>query len=177
MPAAARQIILSRAGHNLVANSVWAGGPPPTGWTQPFGTGTLSAVASAFPDHTAMRFEGTGERPVLQYSSVPVVVGQVVTIAFDVEAITDGIRYDLLVSIATAAGTFVYPGGAPSSTLLTAPGRYRFVVYITTGGNMIVRIGLGAQNVATGDITISRPQVYRGAGVANYRLTKGTAIL
>lgn len=165
---------------NILTNSRWAGGPPPTGWSSGSGTGTATYITSTIdPLDTACHFQATAARPYIQQNVGASAVGDAYTLSINVEAVVD-------VSTLTWANLIWFAGPVvlsswdfngittnPSAVIGSLPlGRiYARAVCTVASASTTLRFGIGGANSATGDITISRPMVTRGRLYKPYERT------
>lgn len=164
---APNSLLLQTALSGGTNGTVGAGAVAPTGWTFINTGGTVTYQTSTIdPSRTAIRFTSSGNRPA---------IGQNITLnasctyiySFRVEAVNSG---------TLSIGELSNPGSPPAgmttahyingvlgnSNQVAVAGDFVEIVYTlsTTGGSMQFRLGPGASTAATGDVTLSSPNVY-----------------
>ena len=163
-------ILLEPQRTNLLVNSVWAGGGSiPTGWSSLFSTGTSTAVASIKnPNVSAYRFVTSTQRQEF-YQNITLAVNSITTISVYVESVTTPIIVSQMLRVSASAGgtgTVVYLKNnvvINSSTNVEAGNTYSLQFTCTIADTFQTRFGVGVGVAVTGDITLSMPQVERGA--------------
>ena len=156
---------------NLIARSTWAGGIPPTGWST-LGGGTAAVADGTVDGNTKVKFSNTAERYWLYKITESLVANSKYIFSIVVDDIVDGalVLNQVLTAISLPSGaTISYPQG--STTLLSTLGvGARVIVEIdiaATAGTIRVRAGLGVSSNATGEYTLSRPQLENVTGQAD----------
>lgn len=174
-------ILLEPQRTNLIVNSVWAGGGTvPTSWTKNNITATTTPVTSSKnPNVTAYNFSGSSGRG--HFSQVePFTINTTSSISVYVESVTvpTAIFNILQVVNATGSQTFYKNNVLTSSASNIEAGNTYSINFIATGSsvNSEVRFGLGAAGNATGNFTISMPQVESGSYATSYIPTTTSTI-
>ena len=183
--------VLRGTGNNLFLQSGLAGGTSgtvgsgavaPTSWIFGSTGGTVTYASALSGSGNSIRFAATSQRPFIQQSlSANFVVGITYSVSFNVETVTSGtINVANIFSILnTTATPLYYVDGisVPSSTVLTSNTNVQIVIPVTaTSGTSTVRFGIGVNAVATGDVTLSNPQLEIGSVENTYIPTTTTAV-
>jgi len=183
--------VLRGTGQNLLLQSGWAGGTSgtvgsgavaPTSWSFVSTGGTVTYAPALSGSGNSIRFTGTSERPGLQQSvALANNVGAVYSFSYNIETVTSGtIRIDNLTAIINATTTLTYYVNGvlvAGTTSATGNSKVQVIVTITaTTGSPAFRLGLGVNSSATGDITISNPQLEFGSTLNTYIPTTTTAV-
>jgi hypothetical protein len=184
---------LNGTGQNLLLQSGWAGGtsgtvgsgavaPTSSVFIVPSGGGSVTYAPALSGSGNSIRFIASSERPGIQ-QSLPAnfVVGITYSIGVNVETVTSGTHtLSNLVSVLNTTATPVYyVNGVLStgSTVATSNSTIQVVIPVTaTSGTSVVRFGLGVNGPATGDITLSNPQIEIGSTLNTYIPTTTTAV-
>ncbi len=155
---------------NLLFNSLLGGGAIPTSWTQPTATGTSTPVVSAIGGPgVAFLQTATAERP---YFSINVTLLANTTYCFSmiVESVSGGLTASdvLRFGAALPSGTMTWPSSQanPSGASNVAIGTGVLIGVLAigvTGGVTFLRCGIGPNNVATGSLQFSHPQLELGS--------------
>jgi hypothetical protein len=182
---------LNGTGQNLLLQSGWAGGTSgtvgsgavaPTSWSFVSTGGTITYASALSGSGNSIRFVGTSERPAIQQVlSSNFVVGMVYSFSYNIETVTSGsIRLDSLTFLGNTTATLAYfvdGVSALGTTLATSNTKVQVVATVTaTSGTSVFRLGLGVANTATGDITLSNPQLELGSTANTYIPTTTTAV-
>jgi len=183
--------VLRGTGQNFLLQSGWAGGTSgtvgsgavaPTSWIFGSTGGTVTYASALSGSGNSIRFAASSQRPFIQQPlSANFVVGLTYSFSFNVEAVTSGsINVANIFSLLnTTATPLYYVDGVsvPSSTVLTSNTNVQIVIPVTaTSGTSTVRFGIGVNAVATGDVTISNPQLEVGSVENTYIPTTTTAV-
>lgn len=157
----------ARRVHNLEDNSGWVNGSgtpfTPTGWSYAASTGTTTTSASVVNvGHIALTVAGSTQRQILT-RAYTVAVGTELRFSFEVE--------DIEVNPTDTVATFTSGTDIPGSVTgagIAAGGVNRYVTDLVTATStsVVVRFGLGTNNNATGEITISSPMLQDSTGQA-----------
>ena len=161
---------------NLLANSGFQGGTSgtwgsgavaPTGWAAASGTGAVTFSASSrYAGEQQVQYVATAQRPYLQSGNITFPANTTVVMSAYVETLASGTPtiIDVLAlgsAISGATTTYRKNGGAATSASTFTTGDFLEVIVTTasTSGTVPIRHGLGANGNATGDVTLSAPQV------------------
>lgn len=151
----------------IFTNTDWSGGTTPTSWSAAGATGTRTAAVSTIDAaDNSIRFQATAQRPFLQ-QSFAAAIGEVWTISADVEAVGDVstlIWSNLLnISGVTASAANFNDVTTNGATVIGSLGTGRIFARFTmsSAGTCAFRVGIGCGSNATGDITLSRPALYK----------------
>ncbi len=154
----------------LLTNSKWVGGPPPTSWSTPI-SGTAVANGTV-GDSNVYRFTAAAQRPFLASTGTAVTfpASGTTTVSVYTGTIYSGsVQVQNMVSFVTtpAGGTTQWKiNGVNVAGTANATANSRISCTMTTtgtGGTSQVRIGPGAGSNATVDIDLSRPQANAGS--------------
>ncbi len=156
---------------NLILRSTLEGGDPPTGWTEPIGTGDAIAQPSVlFSDVKAVRFTASAQRPFLN-QAITLVATTTYTLSVHVEdRTTDPAgRIFEIIGLSGASGQVF-----ADVSDIDADGRIQitFTTAASLSGN--IRMGIGTLQNQTGDITMSAPQLETGISATEFIPTTDT---
>jgi len=166
-------ILLEPQRTNLIVNSVWAGGGTvPTSWTKNLTTITTTPITSSKnPNVIAYNFSGSNGRGHF-FQIEPFTINTTSSISVYVESVTvpTAIFNILQVVNATGSQTFYKNNVLTSSASNIEAGNTYSINFAASGSsvNSEVRFGLGAAGNATGNFTISMPQVESGSYATSY---------
>ena len=181
--------VLRGTGQNFLLQSGWAGGTSgtvgsgavaPTSWSFGSTGGTVTYASALSGSGNSIRFAATAARPFIQ-QAVSFVAGLTYSISFNVETVTSGsvtlANFSVLNGTTQNTTYFVDGTSVAGTTALTAGTKVQYVHNIlTVTGSTFLRIGIGVNNTATGDVTISNPQVEVGSTLNTYIPTTTTAV-
>jgi hypothetical protein len=159
-----RGLLVEPGATNLVANPGLAGGATPTGWTRVVSGGTVVAEDSAeFESALGVKriaFSATSNREFIG-RSIALTNGQTYTWSIFVEDISAITGSNVIASIATSAtGTdaIIVQSQITASDVVNGYAQKTFTV-ADASALYTIRFGIGAITTATGNVTISSPQV------------------
>ena len=168
--------LIEPAGTNLLLNSIWAGGPPPTpSWSTPSaGIGTVEPSIYGSEDGAkALRIITNAERYQLIQSAFAVTAGNTYTLSVYVEDIITPVGCNqVLQATGLPAGTTVtwHMNGVQvaNPNLGLQIGRLELKAVVTTTGTLNVSVGCGTSGNSNGNIKLSRPQFEQGIVASSF---------
>lgn len=170
-------LLVEPAATNLFQNSGWAGGGvPPSGWAQPFSTGTASAATSTLnPSASAYLFTTAGTRMVFS-QNISQTSGTVYTLSVYVEQVISGsltvgnlIGYNFSVA---GIATYLEDGVVVAdSTAVQSGKRYSLRLAAPSTASVQSRVGNGIGAVATASVRLSMPQIEIGSVATSFILS------
>jgi len=182
---------LNGTGQNLLLQSGWAGGTSgtvgsgavaPTSWSFGSTGGTVTYASALSGSGNSIRFAATAARPFIQQALASnFVVGITYSVSFNVETVTSGsiTLANIFSVLNTTATPLYYVDGVsvPSSTVLLSNTNIQIVLPVTAvSASSTVRFGVGVNGSATGDVTLSNPQLEVGSVENTYIPTTTTAV-
>lgn len=174
-------ILLEPQRTNLALNSVWAGGGSvPTSWTKPLTTITTTPVTSSKnPNVIAYNFSGSSGRGHF-IQPQPFTIGTTSSISIYVESVNVPTAISHILQVVNASGSLAFYKNniALSSATNIEAGNTYSILFTATGSSAgsEVRFGLGSAGTATGDVTISMPQVESGSYATSYIQTTTSTV-
>jgi hypothetical protein len=183
--------VLRGTGQNLIVQSGWAGGTSgtvgsgavaPTTWSFGSTGGTVTYASALSGSGNSIRFAASSQRPFIQQALASnFVVGITYSVSFNVETVTSGsITLANIFSVLNTTATLLYyvdGVSVPSSTVLSSNTNIQIVLPVTAvSASSTVRFGVGVNGSATGDVTLSNPQLEVGSVENTYIPTTTTAV-
>ena len=174
---APKGLLIEEQRTNLLLRSTWEGGTAgvegsgavaPTGWSFAATTGSVSYPTSTlYPSATAIRFVAAAQRPIVA-QNVTLLANTTYSQSVYVEAVDGGasiLSDNIGASLPSGTTTYYIDGVVVSSATVLTAGKRVVAVHAVggTGGSAQIRYGLGVSGAATGDVTLSCPQLEAGA--------------
>ena len=161
-------LLTERGSTNLLFNSTWAGSTSlPNNWVYGAQNGTSTPVTSTRGTYVqAYRFQTTNDRHYIA-RTITTVIGRTYVSSIYVESVTGSSQLQHILYRIGGGGTDVFKkdGVVVTQNEPVVAGSFYSITFTSlTSEQLIYRVGLGVIGNATGDVTLSQPQLtYRYA--------------
>jgi hypothetical protein len=159
------------AAHNLLLNSVWAGGVAPTSWTPEL---TVAATVAEAGTNAKLSWTATADRGYLR-QTVSVAAYTTYTASVYVDSVSAGLDRRAILSLATGPAGSTITGSVAGDAVAGEFIKARIDVG-ATAGTVNLRCGIGTNGNATGTVVLHRPQVSVGPTALPYVPTTSAAV-
>ena len=161
-------LLTERGSTNLLFNSTWAGSTSlPNNWVYGAQNGTSTPVTSTRGTYVqAYRFQTTNDRHYIA-RTITTVIGRTYVSSIYVESVTGSSQLQHILYRIGGGGTDVFKKDGVVVTQnepIVAGSFYSITFTSSVAEQLIYRVGLGVIGNATGDVTLSQPQLEGTAG-------------